>query len=34
MSLALLDVGRFPAMSFASTQVEKIDPWPSEGLPR
>jgi polyisoprenoid-binding protein YceI len=33
-SLALLDVGRFPTMSFASTQVEKIDLGPSEGLPR
>ena len=33
-SPALLDVGRFPTMNFASTQVEKIDLGPSEGLPR
>jgi len=33
-SLALLDVGRIPTMSFASTQVEKIELGPSEGLPR
>jgi polyisoprenoid-binding protein YceI len=33
-SLALLDVGRIPTMSVASTQVEKIELGPSEGLPR
>jgi polyisoprenoid-binding protein YceI len=33
-SLALLDVGRFPNMSFAPTQVKKFELGPSEGLPR